>query len=123
MSQSNNKLKKLKWVARIFAVVIIVFGMAFYFGYGNPLPFINPDYSLWDNVWLTIYPIMFIGLAVGWKFEIIGGYLVTVPVGFGLLMGLLMQGELVFHMLVPLIVGVVYLIIGYKNVTHDKNKN
>ena len=123
MIQNNNKLKLITWVAKIIAVAVIVFGMAFYLGYGNPLPFINPDYGLWDNVWLTIFPIMFIGLAVGLKFEKIGGYLVTVPVGFGLLMGMLMQGELVFYMLVPLIVGIIYLIAGYKKVTHDKNKN
>jgi hypothetical protein len=123
MSQNNNKLKMITWVARIIAVAVIVFGMAFYLGYGNPLPFINPDYDLWDNVWLTIFPVMFIGLAVGLKFEKIGGYLVTVPVGFGLLMGMLMQGELVFYMLVPLIVGITYLIVGYKKVNHDKNKN
>jgi hypothetical protein len=39
------------------------------------------------------------------------------------LMGMLMQGELVFYMLVPLIVGITYLIVGYKKVNHDKNKN
>jgi hypothetical protein len=114
MSQNNKMLNKMKWAARIVAVAILAFGLPFYFGYGNPLPFMNPAYTLWDNVWLTIFPITFIGLTVGLKFEKIGGYLVTIPVGLGLLMGLLMQGELVVHMIVPLAVGVLYLFVGYK---------
>jgi len=118
MGQNNKSLNKIRWAARISAVAIIAFGLPFYFGYGNPLPFINPDYTLWDNMWLMIFPLMFIGLVVGLKFEKIGGYFVTISVGLGLLMGLLMQGELVFHMLVPLVTGVLYLIVGYKI---DKN--
>jgi hypothetical protein len=31
----------------------MIFALPFYFGYGNPLPFINQDYTLWDNYWLT----------------------------------------------------------------------
>ena len=114
MSKSNKKSNKIKWAARIIAVAVIIFGLPFYFGYGNLLPFSNPNYTLWDNIWLTIFQIMFIGLAVGLKFEKTGGYLVTIPVGLGLLMGVLMQRELVVHMLVPLAAGVLYLIVGYK---------
>ncbi len=114
MSQKNKKLIRLKWTARIIAGAVIVFGLPFYFGYGNPLPFIKSDYTLWDNIWLTVFPVMFIGLAAGWKFEKVGGYLVTVSVGMGLLMGLLMQGELVWHMLVPLVAGILYLVVGCK---------
>lgn len=111
----NMLYKVMKWTARIIAAAIIVFGLPFYFGYGNPLPFIDPDYTAWDNTWLTIFPIMFIGLAIGWKYEKIGGYLVTISVGLGLLIGIF-QGELIIHMLVPLIVGVLYLIVGYSPV-------
>jgi len=38
--------KFLKWSTRILALVIIIFGLPFYFGYGNPLPFLNPEYSV-----------------------------------------------------------------------------
>ena len=106
--------KILKWSARILALAIILFGLPFYFGYGNPLPFINPDYGLWDNMWLTIFPIMFIGLGLGWKCEKIGGYLVSVPLVIGLVTGLIIEKELVFHMLVPLIAGILYLVVAYK---------
>lgn len=115
MSQNDKKLKKMKWASRIIAVVVIAFGLPFYFGYGNPLPFVNPNYTLWDNIWLTVFPIMFIGLTVGLKFEKIGGYLVTIPVGLGLLMGMIIQGELIIHMFVPLVAGILYLIVGYKS--------
>jgi hypothetical protein len=58
---------------------------------------------------------MFLGLAVGLKFEIFGGYLVTIPIGLGLLMGLFMQREFVIHMLIPFVAGIIYLIVGYKS--------
>ncbi|MBU1151826.1 hypothetical protein KJ632_03295 [Patescibacteria group bacterium] len=105
----------IKWLSIILSIALLAFGLPFYFGYGNPLPFINPDYTLWDNIWLTIFPIMFIGLAFGCKWQKLGGWLVTVSVGAGLLLGLLIEGELVFHMLVPLSVGVLFLFAGYKD--------
>lgn len=75
------------------AATIILFGLPFYFGYGNPLAFINSDYSMCDKTWLIVFPLMFIGLAIGWKIPKVGG--------------------LPMHMLVPFIVGILYLIIGY----------
>jgi hypothetical protein len=112
--QLNPKTQTLiKWVARILALLIILFGLPFYFGYGNPLPFINSNYTLWDNLWLTIFPLMFIGLGLGWKFEKLGGYLITISISIGLLMGLIIYGNLVLHMLVPLIDGILYLLAGY----------
>ena len=111
MQQKN--LKITMWVARIAALILILLGLPFYFGYGNPLPFINPDYLLWDNVWLTIFPLMFIGLGLGWKYEKIGGYLVSVPLLIGLIFALITEKELVTHMLIPLAVGLLYLVVGY----------
>lgn len=117
MKLSPNRLRVVKWTARILALAIILFGLPFYFGYGNPLPFINPEYTLWDNVWLSIFPLMFIGLGLGWKYEKIGGYLITIPITVGLLLGLILESELIFHMLIPLIVGVMYLVVGYGHKT------
>jgi hypothetical protein len=113
MQLTQKQLKTTRWTARIIALAVILFGLPFYFGYGNPLPFINPDYTLWDNTWLTVFPLIFIGLGLGWKYEKAGGYLVTVPLVSGLLIGLIIEGEIVFFMLVPLISGILYLMAGY----------
>ena len=117
MDLSARKIKTARWTARIMALAILVFGLPFYFGYGNPLPFIKPEYTLWDNVWLSIFPLMFIGLGLGWRYEKIGGYMTTIPLCAGLLLGLLMEGELVVHMLGPLVAGMLYLVAGYKKTT------
>lgn len=106
-------MKIIKWIARIVALLTLVFGLMFYFGYDNPLPFINPDYSLWENVMLTMVPIMFIGLAVGWWKEKIGGYIVIIPMVIGMLVGLITDANLSMNMLFLLIPGMLYLVVGY----------
>jgi len=103
----------LKWAARILAAAIIVFGLPFYVGYGNPLPFIDPGYSLWDNIWLTIFPIMFIGLGLGWKFEKTGGFMVTVSILIGFIFGLIAGKGFAMHMAVPFMVGALFIWSGY----------
>jgi hypothetical protein len=113
------KTKKIKWLARIPALLILLMGLPFYFGYGNPLPFINPEYTLHDNMWLTIFPIMFAGLALGWKYEKLGGYLVTIPLGIGLIAPLIVETSFPMFMLVPTTVGILYLLIGYKTESND----
>jgi hypothetical protein len=52
---------------KIFAVIVFIFGLIFYLGYGSILPFTNPEYSLLDNIWLIVFPLVFIGLIVGLK--------------------------------------------------------
>jgi hypothetical protein len=113
MKLSKKRNTQIKWTARILSLAILIFGLPFYFGYGNPLPFINPDYSVWDNIWLTVFPFMFVGLALGWKFEKFGGYLVTVPIVIGFFLGLIVEKDLSIHMFVPLIAGTLYLFSGY----------
>lgn len=120
MTQKQTKI--IRWSARILSLAIILFGLPFYFGYGNPLPFINPDYTSWDNLWLSIFPLMFIGLGLGWKWEKAGGLLVTIPLAIGLLAGVIMERELVFHMLVPLLAGVLYLVISRNNSSKSSKK-
>ncbi|RLF79345.1 hypothetical protein DRN44_09060 [Thermococci archaeon] len=110
---SNKTHTILKWTTRIFATAVIVFGLPFYFGYGNPLPFINPEYSIWDNVWLTVFPLVFIGLGLGWKFEKIGGLLVSIPILIGFIIGLIVEGDLPLCMIVPFLIGILYTIVGY----------
>ncbi len=52
MKLNKRTFKTLKWTARIFALAILLFGLPFYFGYGNPLPFIDPEATVWENTWL-----------------------------------------------------------------------
>lgn len=109
----SGKQKILKWTARGLALAILLFGLPFYFGYGNPLPFINPDYTLWDNLWLSVFPLMFLGLILGWFLPRAGGWLVVGSLTLGLLLGVILEGELVIHMLVPLLAGALFLVAGY----------
>ena len=106
----------LKWTTRIFATAVIIFGLPFYFGYGNPLPFINPEYSIWDNTWLTVLPLMFIGLGLGWKWPKIGGLLITIPILIGFIIGVNIREGIAVHMFVPFIIGILYIILGYSKV-------
>lgn len=106
-------MKIIKWIARITSLCLLIFTLPFYFGYGNPLPFINSGYSLWENVALTMMPLIFIGLAVGWKLEKIGGFLIVIPVIIGFLVGLITKANFSINLLAPLIPGILYLIVAY----------
>jgi len=107
-------MKTIKWVARIIALCILIFTLPFYFGYGNPLPFVNQNYSLWENMALTMMPLIFIGLALGWKYEKIGGFLIIIPIIIGFLVGLMTEANFSINLLAPLIPGILYLVVGYK---------
>jgi hypothetical protein len=58
--------------------------------------------------------LIFIGLGLGWKYEKIGGYLVTIPIVIGLLLRLTTRAGFTINMIVPLISGVLYLFAGDK---------
>jgi len=109
----QKKLNTIKWIARILALCILIFALPFYFGYGNPLPFMNPNYSLWENVALTMMPLVFIGLALGWKYLKAGGFLTVIPIMIGFTVGLLTEANLSVNLLAPLIPGILYLVVGY----------
>jgi hypothetical protein len=120
MKLDKRKLNILKWITRVLATAVIVFGLPFYFGYGNPFPFIKPKYSIWDNTWLSIFPLMFIGLGLGWKFEKIGGFLVSIPILIGLIIGFLVEKDLTLHMILPFLIGVLYIYIEFAKVRIEK---
>jgi len=106
-------MKTTRWIVRIIALLTLVFGLLFYFGYGNPLPFVSTDYSVWDNIVLTMYPLSFIGLALGLRYEKLGAYFITIPIAIGLLVGLTTEADFTMNMLFPLFIGIVYFVIGY----------
>ena len=113
----QRKLNTIKWIARILAVCILIFALPFYFGYGNPLPFMNSNYSLWENVALIMMPLVFVGLALGWKYPKTGGFLTVIPIVIGFTVGILTEANFSVNLLVPLIPGILYLVVGY-----NKNK-
>ena len=106
-------MKIIKWTVRMIALGILIFALPFYFGYGNSLPFINPDYSLWENVTLTMVPLIFIGLILGWKYPKFGGWLVIIAVVGVFIVGFLTEANLSINLAVPLIPGILFLINGY----------
>jgi putative effector of murein hydrolase LrgA (UPF0299 family) len=107
-------MKIIKWSARIIALCILLFALPFYFGYGNPLPFANPNYSLWENVALSMMPLVFIGLVLGWKYPKVAGWLIIAAIAIGFIVGLLTDANLSINLAVPIIPGILYLIDGYK---------
>lgn len=107
------QVKIIKWSARLIALITIVFGLPFYFGYGNPLPFIDPDYSIFKNIALTMNLLIFIGLGLGWKYEKISGYLIILALAVGLAIGLTTNTEISMNMITSIIPGALYLFIGY----------
>jgi len=113
MDLTKRKIKVIKWAARVMALALLLFSLPFYLGYGNPIPFLNPDYSFLDNLWLMIFPLVFIGLALGWKYEKLGGYIVVVSISIGLIFTVIIDKELIFEMLVPLFIGILFLITAF----------
>ncbi|WP_319478182.1 hypothetical protein [Marispirochaeta aestuarii] len=109
-----NSQKVIHWTARILSALIVLIGLPFYFGYGNPLPFTDPGYSVLDNLWLLIFPLMFIGLGIGWKYEKLGSLLVLIPLSIGFAAGMIIEGEIPVFMGLPFLSGLLYGISGYK---------
>jgi len=107
-------MKTIKWSARIVALCILLFALPFYLGYGNPLPFASSNYSLWENVALSMMPLVFVGLALGWKYPRVAGWLVIIAIAIGFIVGLLTEANLSINLAMPLIPGILYLIDGYK---------
>ncbi|NCU39987.1 hypothetical protein EOL99_03800 [Candidatus Falkowbacteria bacterium] len=108
-------MKTIKWFARVVSLLILVFALPFYFGYGNPLPFANPDYSLWENIALLIMPLIFISLALGWKYPKVAGWLIVALTTIVFIVGFLTSANLSINLAAPIIPGILYLINGYKN--------
>jgi hypothetical protein len=115
LKQDLLKKKIIKWTARLLALGLLLFSLPFYFGYGNPVPFLNPDYSFLDNLWLLIFPIVFISLALGWKYEKLAGILLIMSISTGLLATVIIENEFIFEMMIPLFIGILYLITAFNN--------
>lgn len=110
---------KLKWIARISASIIVLLGIPFYLGYGNPLPFIDTSYAFIDNLWLCLFPIVFIGLVIGWVNEKLGGTLIIFAVLAGVLMLFLFDKQLTMNIILPFIVGILYVVSALKKIKNE----
>ncbi|PLX24595.1 hypothetical protein C0580_04840 [Candidatus Parcubacteria bacterium] len=55
-----------------------------------------------------------LGLALGWKYEKLGGYLIIIPMIVGFIVGIATQADFPSTFLIALIPGILYLIVGYK---------
>ena len=99
----------IRWGGRIAALAILGFGLPFYFGYGNPLPFMNPEYGALENLWLTVIPVVFIGLAAGLFLPRLGGWLVigSLVAAHALTLA---RGEFMAAMLAPLVPAILFLL-------------
>jgi len=106
-------MNTFRWITRIITVFVLAFGLLFYFGYGNPLPFIDASDTAYDTLWKIVFPIMFIGLIIGLWREKIGGYLVTVSLAVGFVVSMIISNGFGWHMLIPFLIGVIFLVIGY----------
>jgi len=115
MKIKQSKIKIIKWTARIMALGLLLFSLPFYFGYGNPVPFVNPDYTFLDNLWLLILPLVFLSLALGWKYQKLAGYLLIISISTGLLATVIIENEFIFEMIIPLFIGILYLITAFNN--------
>jgi hypothetical protein len=115
--------KKMQWIVRIGAILIVTFGLPFYFGYGNPLPFTDRNCSPLDNLWLMIFPVMFVGLLTGLRFPRIGGYLTALPVAIGLGATLMGERELITPMVLPFLMGLINILVGYKLASEVYDEN
>ena len=107
-------MKTIKWIARMAALLIVLGGLPFYLGYGNPLPFINQEYTIYNNLWLIAFPLMFIGSALGWKYEKVGGYLLITSSLMGFFASVIGGEGSGTQMMASSVVGILYLIVGYK---------
>lgn len=104
----------IKWSARISALFILVIWLLFYFWYWNPLPFINPNYTWIENAWLTLFPLVFIWLAIWWKYEKIAWYIIIISVLFWFIAWLVAKASFPINTLIVLLPWVLYLIYWYK---------
>jgi hypothetical protein len=107
-------MKIIKWASRVSALCILLFALPFYFGYGNPLPFFNPDYSLWENFALFVMPLVFISLALGWKYPKLAGWVIIISIAAGFIVGILTKANLSVNLAIPAVSGILYLLDGYK---------
>jgi len=83
---SNPRLKILRWIARIYSAIII-----FVLGFASvsellgrlglaPLPPQAAPLSTVDAIQFSSFFVILIGFAIAWKWELVGGLIVVIPI-------------------------------------------
>ncbi|MBN2267932.1 MAG: hypothetical protein V3569_05780 [Acholeplasmataceae bacterium] len=103
------RVRILTYSSYILAFIILVFGIPFYFGYGNPLPFLEESYTLADNIWLIVMPLVFIFAILGIKWKKISGIILILLILIAQIISLWVDEEIVWVMMVPILLGVLYI--------------
>ena len=108
----------IRWVARISGLILFLFALPFYFGYGLPIP--NSSLSLLENIHLFIMPVVLAGLLIGWKWELAAGCMICIPVISKLIMAVIFQenpGPVLVLLLLP---GILFLVYGFKTASQER---
>jgi hypothetical protein len=105
-------LSTIKWTARISGTLLFLLIFPFYLGYGFPIP--DATMSLVENTWLLITPLFLVGFIIGWRWEKIAGYLISIPLIIGWLIALITWEDPSIVMTMPFVPGILYLIYSYK---------
>lgn len=108
-------MKKVTLISRVLAFLLLAFALPFYFGYGNPLPFTDPNNSLLDNLWLMVFPVVFIALVLGWRYPRVAAYMILFSVLSVSMFSLLVFGEgFPWPMSGPVFVALLYLVSSFR---------
>ena len=102
------------WPARILGLCILVVALPFYFGYGNPLPFFFFFYSVWENVALTLLPVILLSLALGWRYPKVAAYIILLSLFLVFIVGVFSKAQMSANLFIPFLPGIFYLLAGQK---------
>lgn len=106
-----NKKKVMMISSFLMTLIILAFGIPFYLGYGNPLPFMNDEYSIIDNMWLIVIPLVFIFTLIGLKWRKISGIILIVITTIAQIITLMFEHEVIWVMMIPILLGILYILI------------
>ncbi len=108
----SNNINKIKLVARLTDIILLILIFPFYFGYGSPFP--NKDLSFFENIWLIIIPIFLAGLLIAFKREKLGAFTVIIPILLGLIVSIISNKSPAILMVLPIIPAILFLISSYQ---------
>lgn len=119
--KTNKLLTISKFTVMALDAIFIICFLPFYIGYGNVIPFTNPSYAIWDNLWLIIFPIMLLSLAISIIFPRIGGLVVVIPILSLISIESAFTQDAPYIMFVPVVLGFINIAYGYYKNVKEQN--